>query len=193
MEKNKEIGDRHFPLIGHKIARLFEPPKKFIEPYVKKGQVVADLGCGPGHYTLHFAKILGSKGKVYAVDSDKKCIRVLERKAKKRGYYNIEAHASSASDLSFIKNESIDFIFANGLLCSMAPKLRESAVNEIKRIIKPNGQAFLSAARASYSYIKTEEWEKILDGFKINRRKDKRSSYSAEVSIKLPKKKTTLT
>jgi len=49
----------------------------FIYPYVKKrsktfgiseGMTVIDYGCGPGRYTTEFAKIVGEKGKVYAVD-----------------------------------------------------------------------------------------------------------------------------
>jgi ubiquinone/menaquinone biosynthesis C-methylase UbiE len=95
---------------------LFEPPQRLVEPYVKKGQVVADLGCGPGYYTLVLAKNVGPEGKVYAVDLDKKCIQTLEKKAAKAGYHNIEAHASSAANLSFIKDKSVDFILANGLL-----------------------------------------------------------------------------
>ena len=96
--------------------QLFEPPQRLVEPYVKKGQVVADLGCGPGYYTLVLAKNVGPEGKIYAVDLDKKCIQALEKKAAKADYHNIEAHASSAADLSFIKDKSVDFILANGLL-----------------------------------------------------------------------------
>jgi len=96
--------------------KLFEPPQRLVEPYVKKGQVVADLGSGPGYYTLVLAESVGTEGKVYAVDLNKKCIQALEKKANKAGYRNIEAHASSATDLSFIKDKSVDFILANGLL-----------------------------------------------------------------------------
>ena len=158
MGKDKEKKDKQFPLIVHKVARLFEPPKKFIEPFVKKGQVVADLGCGPGYYSLHFAKILGQKGKVFSVDSDERSIDALNKKAQKHGYKNIEAYTSSASDLPFIEDNSIDFIFANGLLCCIAPNQVEFAVNEIKRILKPNGRAYLSAAKGSLAYMTAEEW-----------------------------------
>lgn len=96
--------------------KLFEPPQRLVEPYVKKGQVVADLGCGPGYYTLVLARSVGPEGKVYAVDLDKECIRTLEKNAGKAGYHNIEARASSAADLSFIKDGTVDFILANGLL-----------------------------------------------------------------------------
>ncbi|MFQ5820969.1 MAG: class I SAM-dependent methyltransferase [Candidatus Heimdallarchaeota archaeon] len=116
-----------------------------MEPYVTKGQVVADLGCGPGFYTLALADCVGSEGKIYAVDFDEKCIQALDKKMEKGGYHNIETHATSASDLSFINDGSVDFVLANGLLCSMTvTDQRKSAVNEIKRILKPSGQAYLS-------------------------------------------------
>ena len=98
------------------IIRLFESPQKCIGPYIKKGQVVADLGFGSGYYTLALAESVGPEGKVYAVDLDKGRTQSLEDKADKAGYRNIEAHASSASNLSFIKDRSVDFILANGLL-----------------------------------------------------------------------------
>ena len=98
------------------IVRIFDPPERLIKPFVKKGQVVVDLGCATGYYALALADSVGPEGKVYAVDKNKKSIRVLEKKVEKGGYRNIEAHASSAADLSFIKDRSVDFVFANTLL-----------------------------------------------------------------------------
>ena len=174
---------RRPPAILDLIRRLFEPPQRLIGPYVKNGQVVADLGCGSGYYTLPLAEFVGPEGKVYAVDLGKQCIRALEKKVDKGGYHNIEAHASSASDLSFIKDRSVDFVFANGLLCSMADH-REAAVNEIKRILKVKGQAYLSlGAGPPFGFVDQAEWEKILEEFKI----EKGGSYKekwAVVSIK---------
>ena len=83
---------------------------------MKKSQVVVDLGCGSGYYTLPLAELVGPEGNVYAVDLGENCIQALEKKADKGGYHNVKAHASSASDLSFIKDRSVDFVFANGLL-----------------------------------------------------------------------------
>jgi ubiquinone/menaquinone biosynthesis C-methylase UbiE len=102
-------------------------------PTSKKGQVVADLGCGPGYYMLALAECVGPEGRVYAVDSDEKAIRALETKAQKHGLRDIEAHASSASDLSFIRDRSVDFILANGLLCSMAPQQHSRARETISK------------------------------------------------------------
>jgi len=171
MAANEAKRDKHFPLFANDnpLRRLFSSPKKYCS-YAKQDQTIADLGCGPGYYTLALAESVGPKGRVYAVDSDEKAIRAVERKAAKRGYHNIEAHASSAANLSFIEDESVDFVLAEGLLCSMAPQDHESAVTEIKRILRPDGKAFLKAAKGRISYMDKAEWEAILEGFKVERR-----------------------
>jgi len=186
LTSNKEKQDRHFPVFAQDnlLRRLLSNSKKF-NPYVTEGQVVADLGCGPGYFTLPLAERVGPRGRVYAIDSNEKAIKALEKKANKHGYSNIEAYASSASDLSFIKDKSVDFVLANGLLCSMAPHHHESTVNEIKRILKPQGQAYIAVDRGRFSYVGESEWEKILEGFKIEQRGDpKMGDRWAVVSIK---------
>jgi ubiquinone/menaquinone biosynthesis C-methylase UbiE len=65
------------------IKRLFENPQKSLEPYVRKGQVVADLACLTGYYTLALAECVGPEGKVYAVDLDEKAIQEVQRKVDK--------------------------------------------------------------------------------------------------------------
>jgi ubiquinone/menaquinone biosynthesis C-methylase UbiE len=152
------------------LKRMFENPRSSIEPYVRKGQVVADLGCNRGHYTFALAEAVGPEGKVYAVDLKDDHIRGIEKRAHELGIRNIEAHATSASDLSFIRNKSVDFVLANGLLCHMVGQ-RPLAVNEIKRILKPKGQAYLSlGAPPPLGFVNRAEWEKILEGFIVIRR-----------------------
>jgi ubiquinone/menaquinone biosynthesis C-methylase UbiE len=116
------------------------------------------------------AECVGPKGRVYAFDLNENHIRDVEKKADKRGYRNIETHATSASDLSFIKDESVDFVLANGLLCNMVDQ-RLRAVNEIIRILKPTGKAYLSlGALPPIGFVDRAEWEKILEGFIVERR-----------------------
>lgn len=174
MVANDTKHDKHFPLFVHynPIRRLFfSNPKKYCS-YVAPGQVAADLGCGPGYFTLQLAAAVGPTGTVYAVDSDEKAIRALKRRAKKCGYHNIKTYVTSATDLSFINDGSVDFILADGLLCSMAPQHHEQATNEMRRILKPNGVAYLKAAQGSWSYVDLAEWEKILKGFTVEQRND---------------------
>jgi ubiquinone/menaquinone biosynthesis C-methylase UbiE len=166
-ETSRWLWLRRSPALLDPLRRLFEHPKRLIEPYVKDGQVVADLGCGSGYYTLALAELVGSTGKVYAIDLDKKAIRALAEKGEKAGYQNIEVQAVSAADVSFIKDKSVDFVLAYGLLCSMASN-RQSAVNEIKRILKSTGKAYISLGFGPpLGFVDKAEWEKMLEGFRV--------------------------
>ena len=171
MAANEVKTDKHFPIfaLDNPFRRLFSNPRKYCS-YVGRDQTVADLGCGPGYFALALADTVGPRGRVYAVDSDQAAIRAVERKAAKCGCQNVEAHAASAANLSFIRDRSVDFVLADGLLCSMAPQDHQSAVGEIKRILKPSGKAFLQTARGSMSYVDDAEWEAILEGYQVQGR-----------------------
>ena len=168
---NSTKKDKHFPIfaLDSPLRRLFSNPSKYCA-YVSRDQTVADLGCGPGFFTFALAESVGPGGKVYAVDSDERAIRAVERKAARRGCHNIEARATSAANLSFIHDQSVDFVLADGLLCSMAPQDHQAAVSEIKRILKPGGKAYLMTARGSMSYVDDAEWEAILAGYQVEER-----------------------
>jgi ubiquinone/menaquinone biosynthesis C-methylase UbiE len=181
------------------ISRFFENPKTSIEPFVSEGQVAADHGCNTGYYTFALADCVGPKGKVYAVDLKEEYIAALEKKGDGLGYQNIEWHAADASDLNFIKDESVDFVLANGLLCNV-PDHRELVVNEIVRILKPTGQAFLSLGGVSpfFGFVGRVEWERILETFVVKQRggfiqkwavvsKKENSKYIEENAVKPPR------
>ena len=162
------IVSRRGPAVLGFLFRLGDESLRRVGASVKKGQVVADIGCGWGHYSFALTDMVGPEGKVYAVDLARKCIQAIKRKAEKRGCGIIEAHESTAADLSFIKNGTVDFVFANGLLCSMAVD-RPSAIAEIKRILKPAGRAYLSLGAAPpWGYVDRAEWSQILEGFRVD-------------------------
>jgi ubiquinone/menaquinone biosynthesis C-methylase UbiE len=47
---------------------------------LKPGEVIADIGAGSGYFTFHFARHVGEKGKVYAVDVSSEMIRHINRR-----------------------------------------------------------------------------------------------------------------
>ena len=77
-------GDRHIPtfILDNFIGRMITPPEEKIRKYVSAGITVADVGCGPGHFTISMAEAVGPKGKVYAADSDPKFIEVLKARSR---------------------------------------------------------------------------------------------------------------
>ncbi len=163
--------DKHFPVfaLDNFLRKLFDKPDKY-NNQIEQGQVVADLGCGPGYFTFSLADRVGINGHVYAVDSDERSVRAVEKKAIKKGSHNVEAHTASSARLDFIGDGSVDFVLADGLLCCVAPRDHPATVVEIKRILKTDGKAFLVTARGSISYVDDQEWESILGEFKVEKR-----------------------
>jgi len=130
----------------------------------------ADIGCGPGYFTIPMAELTGSTERVYAVDSDTKAIEILDAKSKAKGLQEIiKTHTTSAANMKQIPDQSADFVFANGVLCCMAD--HDGAVEEIKRILKPNGLTYLSVTRlfrkGDSRGVRREEWNRILTEFSV--------------------------
>ena len=169
--------DRHLPTVvmDNFIRRLISPPTKKIARFIRPGSTVADLGCGPGYFTIAIAELLGPNGRVYAADSDPKVIRVLQSKAEAGGFQRvIDARVTSAAEMKQIPDASVDFVFANGVLCCMVD--HKGALAEIKRILKRTGVAYLSVAkglrRNDVRAVRKGEWEQMLDDFRVSERHD---------------------
>ncbi len=65
---------------------------------IKEGQTVADFGAGSGHHTVKLARLVGAKGKVYAVDIQKEMIELIDKRMKKEKLENIELVLSKEKD-----------------------------------------------------------------------------------------------
>jgi ubiquinone/menaquinone biosynthesis C-methylase UbiE len=183
-----EAKDRHIPgfLLDNFLRRLLFPPKKKVSKFISRGFAVADIGCGPGHFTIPIAQIVGAAGKVYAADSDPKSIQALKTKTEVENLQDIiEARTTSAANLEFVPNQSVDFAFANGLICCMTD--HAGAVAEIKRILKPHGRAYISVTKALRSAdsraVTKEEWKRILDSFKVQESAERLTNRWAIVSV----------
>ncbi len=62
------------------------------------GQVVCDMGCGNGFYTLQMAQLTGEKGKVLGVDIQPEMLHMLDLRAKEAGITNIELLQGTQTD-----------------------------------------------------------------------------------------------
>ncbi len=77
---------------------------------VRKGQVVLDFGCGPGNYAIPAGKIVGNKGKVYALDKDAYKLKELAQRAKSDGLKNIETIETGGEPSSGLEDSSVDVV-----------------------------------------------------------------------------------
>ena len=124
--------------------------------YVKKNDVVLDLGSGSGKNAFICAQIIGRSGKVIGIDQNKDMLNLsrsaIDYVANKIGYKNTEFIEGSIEKLDelddknepIIKSSSIDIILSNCVLNLVNPESRKSLLKNIKRVLKVNGRIAIS-------------------------------------------------
>lgn len=137
----------HFPapaFTGHfldsNFRRKLQPPNKVI-PHsgIKEGMKVLEVGCGSGAFTTFAARVVGEKGKIYALDIQPEMLNQLQRKLSKpenQDIKNIELVSASAYKLPF-ENDFFDLVYMITVLPEIPDQNR--ALQETKRVLKPGG------------------------------------------------------
>lgn len=132
-------------LLDSKLRKKIQPAEKIINiSEMKKGSTILDLGCGPGSYTLDFARALGKEGKVYAVDIQFGMLKKLKKKLQKpenKDIQNVEMKIADACQLPFSDN-FFDIVY----LISVLPEIRDKTkvLKEVRRVLKNSGNLIVS-------------------------------------------------
>ncbi len=155
---------------------LIDPENILRNVGIAKGMAVADLGCGQGFFTIPIASIVGTEGKVYAVDSDPVALDYLREgmKGNNVGENVIEIMQTNMSSTG-IPDHSIDAIFLANVFHDIED--RAAFFGEAKRICKPGGMLIdvdwekVNTARGPPFKLRipVEEAKEILsgNGFKV--------------------------
>lgn len=102
---------------------------------LEEGQVVLDFGCGEGHYSIPAAKVVGERGRVYALDKDKQVLNQLTRLIKKANLKNIEVMTRESK--TSLQNNCLDFILCYDVVHYL--KNRKIIYHEFYRVLRPEG------------------------------------------------------
>lgn len=115
--------------------RFTDVRKELEKANIKEGQNVLDFGCGPGIYTMPAARMVGGKGRVYALDIHPLAMRAVEKKAKKESLTNISTILSDRD--TGLPDESIDVILLYDTIHQIKDK--RALLKELHRVMKSNG------------------------------------------------------
>jgi ubiquinone/menaquinone biosynthesis C-methylase UbiE len=116
---------------------LVHNPWKILDHLVTPGQTVADLGCGPGFFTLPLAKMVGESGTVIAADVQPEMLDKLRARAIKYQIDNtIKYHVCEGERIGI--TEKADFILAFYMVHEVPSPDR--FFREIRGIVNPNGK-----------------------------------------------------
>lgn len=130
--------DSHFKTMCfmYKFRDLFLPRKNVLkEVDIKPGFHILDYGCGPGSYSIVAARLVGSTGKVYALDVHPLAIQRVGNAASKKGLTNIETIQSDCA--TGLEKESINIVFLYDILHDLSEP--DAVLEEMHRVLKPSG------------------------------------------------------
>jgi len=109
-----------------------QDPHEVVAPYVREGMVVLEPGPGMGFFTLEIARLVGSSGRVTAVDLQPRMLSNLKRRAGKAGFEDrLDARLAAPDSLNIDDlHGTFDFTLAFALvheLPAVEPFFREVA------------------------------------------------------------------
>ena len=103
---------------------------------LKPGSVVADVGCGSGYFTFHFAARVGPQGKVYAEDVESAVLEKIQTRAHQEHLGQIEVIQGTPDD-SYLPAGQLDAILVMNAYHEM--KEYNSMLRGMHRALKPGG------------------------------------------------------
>lgn len=108
---------------------------------VAPGEVVLDLGCGPGDYAMRLSPVVGERGKIIAIDRNQEVTDYLEQRVANSGITNIETIVANIKQGLPLKSGSVDLCLVVTVLHTVnIMSYGEQIFREIKRVLKPNGR-----------------------------------------------------
>lgn len=144
-----DVKNKH-KLDNEKRRELLPSEKTLISLGLHDGDIMADIGCGIGYFTIPASKIVGASGKVFALDILTEMIEEVEIKVKGNNISNIETILTQENDFR-LEDGKITIAFISTVLHEI--ENTENFLSEIKRSLSSDGR------------IAIVEWKKINSEF----------------------------
>lgn len=107
---------------------------------LEKGMTVVDYGCGPGHYTIPTAEMVGAKGHVYAVEIQPLALETVKKKAAQKSLGNVIPVLVDCYNTG-IPDASVDVVLLIDAFHMISD--RDALLKEICRLLKPDGFLYM--------------------------------------------------
>jgi ubiquinone/menaquinone biosynthesis C-methylase UbiE len=136
MDKKQSNFDFKMMALLFKFRDLFLPRKKVLkEVGIQSGFHVLDYGCGPGSYIVPVRELVGTSGKIYALDMHPLAIQKVQSLVSRKQLTNVETIHSDCK--TGLPDSSVDVV----LLYDTFHALRDpnGVLEELHRVLKPDG------------------------------------------------------
>jgi SAM-dependent methyltransferase len=124
------------PVLQSHRWRTAENSAGYLLPHLRPGLDVLDVGCGPGTITMDLAGLLGSTGRVTALEVTEEALDLARKEAERRGAGNVDFVTGDAEALD-LPDDSFDVVHAHQVLQHLADPV--AALREMRRVCRPGG------------------------------------------------------
>jgi len=122
--------------------RTWHDPERVLKPLrLETCMALADIGCGPGWFTLEAARRMPPGARVYGIDIQPEMLDRLRARTKDAGLTNVEAVLAEEEDEYPIPTESVDAALIVDVYHEVDPATL--FLNEVRRILKPGGRCLV--------------------------------------------------
>lgn len=139
------------------LRKLIQNPKKILRAFVKPGDVVVDLGCGGGIFSVVLAKMVGENGRVIAADLQQEMLDITRDYAAKKGVLErVTLHRCSGDNIG-LSGEKVDFVLVFYVVHE-APN-RKEFFRQVSQIMKPDAHFLLIEPK---HHVTPSQYESII-------------------------------
>lgn len=137
---------QRFRLLSEEREAALQPEFLLRDLGLVEGMTLADIGCGPGFFTLPAARIVGPEGAIFAADIEGEMLSTTRSRANEAGLTNVRIVKTSDREIPIAPN-TCDFVLLAFIIHEV--EHRASFLHRAARLLKPNGRLVIL------------EWEKI--------------------------------
>jgi ubiquinone/menaquinone biosynthesis C-methylase UbiE len=128
------------PTFDNPLRRLVHKPETILGDLIQEDQVVMDIGCGMGYFSVPMAQFVGPQGKVIAVDLQKKMLeRTQQRAVRAKVESRLQLQQATPKEIGV--SEPVDFALAFWMVHEVPDQL--SFLRQIRELLKPNGRLLI--------------------------------------------------
>lgn len=146
-------------LLASPLRRIWEHPEKMLGPHVRPAMTVVEVGPAMGFFTLPLARLVGTGGRVVAVDLQERMLRTLRKRARRVGLVDrIETRECRRDSLGLDDLAGkVDVVVAIHVVHEVPDK--RGLFDQLRGALGPDGKVLLMEPRG---HVEEDEFERTL-------------------------------
>ena len=104
---------------------------------IQLGQTIADIGSGGGFFTFLFSQLVGDKGRIYAIDTNKDFLECITKQATEQDLTNVTTVLATEHSIP-LPSDSVDLIFVRNVYHHLQNRVQY--FTKVKELLSSQGR-----------------------------------------------------